>query len=133
MHDLPRIRWHVRSARVEDIPELVRFMSTQSPWTDLGLDAEDCRARIEGHLDEIQVAAGDDDAPAGFLRWRPHAVLGQPYLSLLAVAPERHGAGVGRALMRWLEEEVFERRGAANLFLCVSEFNAPARAFYRRL
>ena len=54
-------------------------------------------------------------------------------LMLLAVATEYRRRGVGRALVTWLEREAFEARGAANLFLCVSAFNEPARRFYRCL
>src|SRR5262249_5287184 len=121
---------HLRAARVEDVSALVTMLVGQTPWQELGYDAARCRGLIADRLEEIVVAADAEDRPAGFLRWRPDALLGQPYLHLLAVAPGRRRSGVGRALMVWLEEEVFLRRRLANLFLCVSAFNAPARAFY---
>lgn len=112
---------------------LVRMLVGQTPWRELGYDAARCSSLIAPHLDEIRVATDEDDRPAGFLRWRPDAFLGQAYLHLLAVAPEQRRQGIGRILVQWLECEVFERRGAANLFLCVSAFNGPGRAFYHRL
>src|SRR5438128_1282684 len=120
----------LRPARAEEVPTLVAMLVGQTPWRELDYDDERCRGLVARRLDEIMVAADANDRPAGFLRWRPDAFLGQPYLHLLAVAPGRRRSGVGRALMGWLEEEVFLRRRLANLFLCVSAFNAPARAFY---
>lgn len=115
------------------MPHLVTMMVGRTPWRELGYNPDRCYSLVAEHLDEIQVAADGEDRPAGFLRWRPDWFLGQPYLHLLAVAPERQRQGIGRMLLRWLETEVFERRGAANLFLCVSAFNGPARALYAGL
>jgi ribosomal protein S18 acetylase RimI-like enzyme len=110
------------------------MLAGQTPWSELGYDAERCRSLVwAAHPGELHVAVDANDTPRGFLRWRAEACLGQPYLQLLAVAPEQRRSGVGRALMTWLEEESFVRRGAANLFLCVSAFNQPARDFYQRL
>lgn len=53
-----------------------------------------------------------------------------PYLRLIAVDPRRRGGGVGALLLR-----EFEARGEASgrdPCLLVSDFNAPARAFYAR-
>lgn len=123
---------HVRPATSTDVLALTEMLD-QTPWRELGFDPLRRLALVEPHLEEIRVAAQPEGRPLGFLRWSPTAFLGQPYLRLLAVAPECQGQGVGRLLLEWLEGEVFERRGAANLFLCVSHFNTPARAFYQAL
>jgi ribosomal protein S18 acetylase RimI-like enzyme len=125
--------WVIRPAQERDIPDLLQMLVGQTPWAELGYDATCSAALVDRPPGEIQVATDPDDRPVGFLRWRADAFLGQPYLHLLAVAPERRRQRVGEALMAWLEAEVFEHRRAANLFLCVSAFNHPARAFYQRL
>ncbi|WP_170937004.1 MULTISPECIES: GNAT family N-acetyltransferase [Rhodomicrobium] len=57
--------------------------------------------------------------------------LSGPYLNLLAVLDGQRSKGVGRAALGWFEAEA-RAAGARNAFLCVSAFNAPAIAFYRR-
>jgi ribosomal protein S18 acetylase RimI-like enzyme len=108
-------------------------MLDQTPWRELGYNQERRHSLVAPFLPEIQVAVGQENQVIGFLRWSPDAFLGQPYLKLLAVAPEHGRRGVGRALLAWLETEVFQHRRAANLFLCVSDFNQPARQFYQAL
>ncbi|MDQ2732308.1 MAG: GNAT family N-acetyltransferase [Armatimonadota bacterium] len=125
--------WIIRPALERDLDELVSMMAGQSPWLTLGFTPEMCRAVLSSGLEEIQVTVDEEDHPVGFLRWQPAAFLGQPYLQLLAVAPLHQQQGVGRTLLRWLEREVFEIRGLANLFLCVSNFNEMGQIFYRRL
>ena len=131
MGDSPR--WPVRPARTDDIPSLVRMMVGETPWRELEYDAERCESLLSAYLSEVQVAVAPDDQPVGFLRWNPQWFLGQPYLHLLAVAPQQRRRRVGTALIGWLEHKVFEERRYANLFLCVSAFNEPARTFYRRI
>jgi GNAT superfamily N-acetyltransferase len=50
-----------------------------------------------------------------------------PYLNLLAVLPPYQHSGIGSAILAWIA-------GAAegNLWVCASEFNARAIAFYER-
>ncbi len=123
--------WPIRPAYPTDVSALVSILTSQSPWQELGYDAFRCLALIEPALPEIRIADGGDEGPAGFIRWQPDGFLRQPYIQILAVAPEQQRRGVGTALLRWVEEEVFQRRSAANLFLTASAFNLPARAFYR--
>ena len=68
--------------------------------------------------------------PAGVIAVR-FPWLSGPYLNLLAVLPDFQGKGIGRAALEWFEGEA-ALVGARNGFLCVSAFNAPAIAFYRR-
>ena len=46
------------------------------------------------------------------------------------MAPETRKIGVGAALLAQVERSVFAR--TKNLFACVSDFNATARAFYQK-
>jgi ribosomal protein S18 acetylase RimI-like enzyme len=52
-------------------------------------------------------------------------------VQLLGVAAEYRGCGVGRALIEFAEQRVF--REVPNVFICVSDFNHEARAFYAKL
>ena len=53
-----------------------------------------------------------------------------PYLNILAVLPAFQGAGIGSAMLRWMETEAGD--ASTNLWLCASEFNTSAIAFYER-
>jgi putative acetyltransferase len=69
---------------------------------------------------ELWVAAGADDAPAGFMG------LDGSKVEMLFVDPDRHGLGTGRALLA----HAAALKGA--LTLDVNEQNPGAVAFYRR-
>ena len=56
----------------------------------------------------------------------------EAHLLLLAVRPERRRAGVGRALVAWLEATVLTA-GIGTVHLEVRADNVEARAFYRQL
>lgn len=53
-----------------------------------------------------------------------------PYLNLLAVLPAFQASGIGSALITWTEREA--GAAASNLWVCASDFNARAIAFYER-
>jgi ribosomal protein S18 acetylase RimI-like enzyme len=109
------------------------MMDGSTPWLELGYGRERCAAMLQSCLDELQVAVGPEGAPSGFVCLQARAFLGQPYVKLLAVAASARGRGVGRALMEWAVLQALEHWKAHNLFLLVSDFNLPARAFYSRL
>jgi ribosomal protein S18 acetylase RimI-like enzyme len=52
------------------------------------------------------------------------------YIPLIGVAPGEYGQGVGNTLMDYAEGQVYQQVG--ELFLLVSDFNAPAQRFYQR-
>ena len=69
---------------------------------------------------ELWVAAGEDDAPVGFIG------LDGSKVEMLFVDPDRHGRGTGRALLA----QAAALKGA--LTLDVNEQNPGALLFYRR-
>jgi ribosomal-protein-alanine N-acetyltransferase len=71
-----------------------------------------------------------EEAPSGFALGRVAA--GEAEVLTIAVRPAARRGGLGRDLMRALMAEA-TRRGAVDLFLEVSEANAPARALYAGL
>jgi ribosomal protein S18 acetylase RimI-like enzyme len=66
----------------------------------------------------------------GFVLVHPRGVAGSPYVASIAVAPAARGEGIGRQLLRHVEERF--RPEARHLFLCVSSFNDGARRLYER-
>lgn len=54
------------------------------------------------------------------------------HLNLLAVKPGRRRAGIGRALIEWLEESA-RVAGIANIYLEVRSDNSEAKQFYESL
>jgi ribosomal protein S18 acetylase RimI-like enzyme len=71
-----------------------------------------------------------DGRVAGIAVIKQKFLLGD-YLELLGIAPWARGNGLGKRLLRRIESIVFARTN--NLFACVSDFNAPAREFYKKL
>jgi ribosomal protein S18 acetylase RimI-like enzyme len=68
---------------------------------------------------------------AGFVLFIPEPVFARGgYLRAIGVAPPFRGKGVGRALLAFAERKTSER--SCHLFLCVSSFNRPALAFYKK-
>jgi mycothiol synthase len=83
------------------------------------------------HAPEFSLMAEVGGEPAGFLLgcWRSEQSAG--YVSILAVAPTRHGQGIGRALL----ESSFARmaaEGLAEAQLSVASHNPAARRLYER-
>ncbi len=110
-----------------DIPPLALALAGLDPWRRLGFSADGLAAylgREDGAL--IRVVAERDGAPVALLALRKPWLRG-PYIELLAVLPVAQGTGLGRILVEWAAAQ-----GGGNLWACVSDFNAPARAFYAR-
>jgi ribosomal protein S18 acetylase RimI-like enzyme len=109
------------------------MLTASEPWITLGYRATDWKALFD--------AIDTGDRREAFVIGLPAAVLGAAivrrqflagdYLEMLVVAPEARRLQLGRSLLAFLEARVFSR--ANNFFLCVSDFNEGARAFYRRL
>ena len=76
------------------------------------------------------VAADARDAPAGYVF--AHHTLDEGEILNLAVHPAHRRAGVGRALMEHVFDEL-GRNGVARVFLEVRESNQAGRVFYERL
>ena len=105
-----------------------RLMSSSEPWITLGRREDACRA-ASVDPDYVVLVARRDSAPVGFARLHPHGVAGSPYLASIAVDEAVRSQGVGAALLDAAEARF---PGARWMFLCVSSFNARARALYER-
>jgi GNAT superfamily N-acetyltransferase len=80
--------------------------------------AETVVARVNGQV--RGVANFRDDGPMPI----------RAYLRVLAVTEGNRSQGIGRALLRYVEERAF--RKGPNLFLCCVDRNTDARRFYER-
>jgi ribosomal protein S18 acetylase RimI-like enzyme len=100
------------------------------PWLTLGMPPDRMAAFLvkeDAHCYRKLMRYGDELAGVVAVRspW-----LNGPYLNLLAVFPLFQGLGIGSAIIGWMESEM--AGGAGNVWLCASEFNARAIAFYER-
>jgi ribosomal protein S18 acetylase RimI-like enzyme len=112
----------------EQVQWCASIMADSEPWLTLGRDVAQCLTLLRDPLRETWLL-GSAEAPLGF------AVLCfagpfSGYLQVLCVAPQHRGVGVGTALLRAAEQQVFQR--SPNCFLCVSSFNTGAIRFYER-
>lgn len=60
-----------------------------------------------------------------------HPFMRGPYVELIGLFPQAQGRGIARAIVAWMEREVAGE--ATNLWLCVTDWNTPARAAYAAL
>lgn len=116
--------------QAEDRDAVVQLLADSDPWKTLGYTSVDW-SRIFCPLPQGRetVVALIDGKVAGIALIREKFLLGD-YLELLGVAPWARNTGVGATLLTYVEHAVFAR--AKNLFACVSDFNASARAFYKK-
>ena len=107
------------------------MLAGRDPWRRLGYTRQTWARLLSGPLRGREAWVFDDGrGPVGFALVRRGFLLGD-YLELFAVAPATEGRGIGKALLCAVERRVFAQ--AKNFFVCVSDFNAGARRFYRRL
>ena len=114
---------------LDEAQACARLMSSSEPWITLGRDYD---ASLRILLDETRerYVAYRGDRLAGFLILNLQgAFVG--YIQTVCIAAELRGQGAGTALIAFAERRVF--REHANVFMCVSSFNASARRLYERL
>ena len=121
----------IRPLDAADIASLGAWLPDSEPWRTLGYPPanwppyfNDVRADPAREVDVIEWQGG----VGGVAVVRRGVLLGD-YLELLAIAPAARRQGLGHALLAHLEARVFSR--TRNFYLCVSDFNVDARAFYR--
>lgn len=101
------------------------------PWASLGLTAAAMAERITRPWAAThRFAVTHEGAVAGYVSVRWPFMRG-PYLETIAIFPEAQRRGLARAVIDWIGREA--PPGEVNLWLCVTEGNAPARAAYRAL
>ncbi|MGA6827877.1 GNAT family N-acetyltransferase [Nitrospira sp. NS4] len=120
----------IRAMQAEDRGAVVQLLADSDPWKTLGYTSADWNRIFcplpQGRESLVALVEGK---VAGIALIREKFLLGD-YLELLGVAPWARKSGFGAALLAHVEHTVFAR--TKNLFACVSDFNAPARAFYKK-
>lgn len=114
----------------DDRKAVIQLLSDSEPWNTLGYGADDWN-RIFCPLPQGRdcYIVELDGQVAGVAIVKQKFLLGD-YLELLGVAVWARQKGIGGQLLKHIEELVFQR--TKNLFACVSDFNEPARAFYKK-
>ncbi|MBI4913703.1 MAG: GNAT family N-acetyltransferase [Acidobacteria bacterium] len=112
----------------EEVDACAALLASSDPWLTLGRGLRHLLPVLKDPHRE-RFAAWEGKGLAGVLVLNLHgAFVG--YVQILAAAPSFRGRGVGRELLRFAEARIF--REHRNVFLCVSDFNTRARAFYER-
>lgn len=120
----------IRPMRPEDRTAVVQLLGASDPWMALGYTADDWNrifCPIPQGRDSYVVEIDGRVASIAIVRQK---FLAGDYLELLGVADWARKQGIGVRLLNHIEQLVFAR--AKNLFACVSDFNEPARAFYKK-
>ncbi len=114
----------------EDEESCARIMASSEPWITLGRDHAKSLAIVRATPQDAFVVLDDAGAVAGFVLILMNGAF-TGYIRSIGVRADLRSRGVGEALMTFAESHIFRR--SPNVFLCVSDFNARARAFYERL
>jgi ribosomal protein S18 acetylase RimI-like enzyme len=100
------------------------------PWKTLGSTPQEFEEGFQSQNTSTNTyAVVVNENPVGIISVRYPWLLG-PYLGFLGFIPEAQGKGLGKAVMNWLEETA-KKHLARNIFICVSDFNHDAQAFYK--
>lgn len=120
----------IRNMTPDDREAVVQLLAESDPWKTLGYTSADWN-RIFCPLPQGRDAyvVEVEGKVAGIAIIREKFLLGD-YLELLGIALWARGKGLGGRLLGHMEPIVFGR--TKNLFACVSDFNAQARAFYKK-
>jgi len=127
---IPMKGYRIKEAKRLAVKDVRRLVLNSEPWKSLNFTEADVKAIARTSESANLLVAFDDERIIGFTLSIPNFLRGE-YLQLLSVDADFRSRGVGQALMKALEAKVFAK--SPNLFLCVSDFNEKARAFYQKL
>jgi ribosomal protein S18 acetylase RimI-like enzyme len=120
----------IRLMTADDRPAVIAMLLKSDPWKRLGYGQADWdRYFAPLPVGRDTYVAEMQGKIAGVAVLRQKFLLGD-YLELFGIAQTARGKGVGEWLLAQIEALVFAR--AKNLFVCVSDFNEPARRFYKK-
>lgn len=119
----------IRAIGDADAEPCAKMMQSSEPWVTLGTGYQTLLEVMRNPARERLVATVGAKL-AGFVVVNMAAPL-SGYIQTICVAGDARGKGIGRLLMEHAEGRIFQ--DSPNVFLFVSDFNAPARAFYEKL
>lgn len=114
-----------------DLHYIAQTIAGMEPWSRYPYSTDSIAANLakdEPGAPRLALMSGDCVTGAVCLRWN---WLRGPYIQTLAVLPPYQGCGLGGLFLGWLEAQA-ETRNDGSLWVCASEFNADALAFYER-
>jgi len=115
--------------REREAAQCAQMMVTSEPWITLRLPVQTALQLLKDPAKEVH-GIRDADGVAAFTVVDMRGLL-MGYVQILCVRADCRRRGLGTVLLRWAEERIF--RDSANVFICVSSFNAGARGLYERL
>lgn len=108
-----------------------RIMSSSEPWITLRRDFAASLDAVRDPTREVYVATpADGTEVVGFLILSMRGAFAG-YIQSVGVRDDWRGRGLGTRLVAFAESRIFSE--TPNAFICVSSFNARARALYERL
>lgn len=121
----------IREIREEDIAACLEIVPKIEPWLTLGSTPEVMGSYFRKLLDKGDgfVALLGEEV-VGFVTIKNDFLHGG-YIRRIAVKEEYRGERIGRRIMEFIEERVFDHY--SNIFVCVSSSNPRARKFYKDL
>ena len=118
----------MREARDSELESCARLQTESEPWKTLGLSFSQALQNLREPTRQVWVALQGDEV-AGFCAFDVLGTL-RGFVKNICVNESLRGKGLGRALLRAVEERIFQE--SPNVFLCVSSFNPAAQRFYER-
>ncbi|MGO8954828.1 MAG: GNAT family N-acetyltransferase [Rhodomicrobium sp.] len=128
-HDLGAVT--LRPLSPANAATLGEALAAMPPWSVSGWPADRLTRAFQRELPSVhrfEVLSGGE--LAGIVTIQAPFLHG-PYLQLLAILPGFQGRNLGLQVLQWMERQA-RAEEARQLWLCVSTFNARARAFYER-
>ncbi len=114
-----------------DLETIAEGLAAIDPWARVGRRPADFRAALTKPLAAThRFSIRREGACVGALVIR-YPFLRGPYIELIGLFPGARGKGIARRIVEWMEREVHGE--ATNIWLCVTDWNAPARAAYAAL
>jgi ribosomal protein S18 acetylase RimI-like enzyme len=112
----------------DDVDALAAGVAAIDPWAANGITVDAMRHRmLRPWPATFRFALRLDGCLAGYLALR-HPFMRGPYVETIALFAEAQRRGFARRIVDWMGREV--EGEAANIWLCVTEWNAAARAAY---
>ncbi|NOY79339.1 MAG: GNAT family N-acetyltransferase [Calditrichaeota bacterium] len=116
-----------------DIAAAAEIVAKNKLWQRYGTDYDQAYSILLKALQEERTiySARIYEQVAGFVWFdRQGTFYHSGYIRWIAVHPDFQGKGVGKILMQFAEDKIFQK--GPNVFLLVSDFNTEAQGFYQK-